>query len=246
MSLMNGLHKSLLPLLVSFLWFAGDAAAQSSYSLRSPDKRIEVRIRTAAGVQYDVLLDGKVLLRNSTLSINIDQTQLGRNVKVKAVKERSVDQMLEPAVRQKFAKIRDNYNELRIDTEEPLAVVFRAYNEGAAYRLETSLPAAQVKVYGEEAGFNFAGDYTVFYPQEESFFSHNERLYTPRKLTAIASAAIATLPAVVDVDGIKVAIAESDVEDYPGLWLRGTSGNALAAVFPPYPLKESAGEGPGL
>ena len=43
----------------------------------------------------------------------------------------------------------------------------------------------------------------------------------------------------VDVDGVKVAIAESDVEDYPGLWLRGTSGNGLAAVFPPYPLKET-------
>jgi len=28
------------------------------------------------------------------------------------------------------------------------------------------------------------------------------------------------------------------VEEYPGLWLRGTSGNGLAATFPPYPLKE--------
>jgi len=39
-------------------------------------------------------------------------------------------------------------------------------------------------------------------------------------------------------DGVKVAVAESDVEDYPGLWLRGTSGKGLSAVFPPYPLKE--------
>src|SRR5439155_8609913 len=39
-------------------------------------------------------------------------------------------------------------------------------------------------------------------------------------------------------EGARVAIAESDLEDYPGLWLRGTSGNGLAAVFPPYPLKE--------
>jgi alpha-glucosidase len=236
---MNGLRKTLLPLLLSSLWLAGNAAAQSSYSLRSPDKRIEVRIRTAGSMQYDVLVSGKVLLQNSTLSIHVDQTQLGRNVKVKAVKEGSVDRMLEPQVRQKFAKIRENYNELRIDAEDGLAVVFRAYNEGAAYRLETSLPSAQVKVYGEEAGFNFAGDYTVFYPQEDSFFSHNERLYTPRKLKEIAPAAIATLPAVVDADGVKVAIAESDIEDYPGMWLRGTSGNGLAAVFPPYPLKET-------
>src|ERR1017187_9483808 len=55
----------------------------------------------------------------------------------------------------------------------------------------------------------------------------------------IAASALATLPAVVDVGGVKVAIAESDVEDYPGLWLRGTGGNALTAAFPPYPLKEN-------
>jgi len=40
-------------------------------------------------------------------------------------------------------------------------------------------------------------------------------------------------------EGAKVAIAESDVDSYPGLWLKGTSGTALAATFPPYPLKES-------
>jgi alpha-glucosidase len=39
-------------------------------------------------------------------------------------------------------------------------------------------------------------------------------------------------------NGTKIAIAESDVDDYPGLWLRGTSNNALEATFPPYPLKE--------
>jgi len=43
----------------------------------------------------------------------------------------------------------------------------------------------------------------------------------------------------VDAGGVKVAIAESDIEDYPGLWLRGTGGSGLAATFPPYPLKES-------
>src|SRR5207253_9953798 len=130
-------------------------------------------------------------------------------------------------------------NELRLDMEGGYAVVFRAYNEGAAYRLETSLPQQQVKVYGEEANFNFPSDFIVFYPQEDSFFSHNERRYVPQHLRDIAPAFIATLPAVVDVgEGAKLAIAESDLEDYPGLWLRGTSGNGLAAVFPPYPLKE--------
>ena len=119
------------------------------------------------------------------------------------------------------------------------AVTFRAYPEGVAYRFETSLPTPQVKVYDEKAGFHFAGDWTVYYPQEDSFMSHNERKYLPHLLKDIANGAIATLPAVVDAgEGVKIAVAESDLEGYPGLWLGGTGGNGLSGVFPPYPLKE--------
>jgi len=230
--------KMSLPVLLSMLW-ASSAAGQSNYLLRSPDKRIEIHIVATDKIRYDVLFQGKTLLKDSTVSIDVDHHTLGLNPKVTGSKERSTDQVLEPVIRQKFSKIRDNYNEIRLDMAGAYRVVFRAYNNGAAYRLETSLPENQVKVYGEEASFNFAGDYGVFYPQEESFMSHNERRYLPKQMKDIPTSAIATLPAVVNAaDGVKVAIAESDVEDYPGLWLRGTSGNGLAAVFPPYPLKE--------
>src|SRR5215472_11267836 len=226
-------------MLVAVSAFSAIAHAQSSYTVRSPDSRIEVHVRAADHIQYDVVFKGKALLQDSQLSMDIDHTTLGANTKIVTTKERSENQVLEPVVRQKFAKIRDNYNELRIQFEGNYAVVFRAYNEGVAYRLETSLPQSQVHVFSEEAHFNFAGDHTVFYPEEESFFSHNERKYLPRAMSQIAPAAIASLPAVVDAsDGVKVAIAESDLEEYPGLWLRGTSGNGLAATFPPYPLKE--------
>jgi alpha-glucosidase len=223
---------------VCILWFVTSASAQANYSLKSPDGRIEVRVRAAERIKYDVTLNGKNLLQDSDLSINIDHHTLGVNAKVTAHKERSANQVLEPAVRQKFARIRENYNELRLEMDGGYAILFRAYNEGAAYRLETSLPQGEVKVYSEDANFSFGGSYTVYYPQEESFFSHNERKYLPQSMNKIAPTAISSLPAVVDVDGVKVAIAESDVEDYPGLWLRGTSGNGLAAIFEPYPLKE--------
>src|SRR6202171_603156 len=235
------MKETLVPVLLVgavALCFAGRAVADSNYSLRSPDKRIEVRIHAADRIKYDVLLNGKPLLQDSTLSMKVEQNNLGANPKVLSTKERSTNQVLEPVIRQKFAKIRENYNELRVEMDGGYAVVFRAYNEGAAYRFETSLKQNQVKVYGEEASFNFPGDYLVYYPQEESFMSHNERRYLPLHLAAIPKGAIATLPAVVDVGGVKVAIAESDVEDYPGLWLGSTGANALAAVFPPYPLKE--------
>src|ERR1700736_3883379 len=218
----------------------GYAAADSSYSLRSPDKRIEVRAHAADRIKYDVLLNGKRLLKDSTLSMKVEQNNIGVNPKVLSTKERSTNQVLEPVIRQKFAKIRENYNELRVEMDGGYAVVFRAYNEGAAYRLETSLPQQEVKIYAEEMNLHFPSNFVVYYPTEESFFSHNERKYLPQHLADIAPEFIATLPAVIEADaGVKVAIAESDLEEYPGLWLRGTSGNALAATFPPYPLKEN-------
>ena len=216
-----------------------EAAAQSSYDLRSPDGRIELRIRTADRIRYDLILRGMAVLENATISLDVEHNKLGIQPKVVDAKTHSTDQVVEPVVRQKFAKIRDHYNELRLKMDGGYSVVFRAYNEGVAYRFETSLPKQKVTVYGEESAFNFPANYVVYYPQEDSFYSHNERKYLPQHLSEIAPEFIATLPAIVDVgQGAKLAIAESDLEDYPGLWLRGTGGNGLAATFPPYPLKE--------
>jgi len=220
---------------------SGMVAAQSSYDLKSPDGRIEVRIRTAGQIRYDVVLRGTALLENASLSLDVEHKKLGVDPKVVNAKQRSSDEMVEPVVRQKFAKIRDHYNELKVTFDGNYAVTFRAYNEGVAYRFETSLADKQVKVYGEQADFNFASNFVVYYPQEDSFYSHNERKYLPQHLSEIAPQYLATLPAVVDAgrSGAKLAIAESDLNDYPGLWLTGAAPEfSLRGTFPPYPLKE--------
>jgi alpha-glucosidase len=215
------------------------AAAERGYSLRSPNGKILVRVDATDRLRYSVLVDGKPVIQDATLSLRVEQTTLGTSPNVRSARPRTVDQAIEPPVRQKRASLREHYAELRLDLEGRYAVVFRAYDEGVAYRFETALPAKEVKVYGEEAVFAFAGDYRVYYPQEEGFFSHNERQYAPVAVKSIAAEAIASLPAVVEAEGVKLAIADADVEDYPGLWLRGTSANALAATFPAYPLEET-------
>jgi len=216
------------------------AAEQSSFDLKSPDKRIEVRIRTAHGIHYDVVLEGRAILEDSTLSMDVDHKTLGKdNTKVVRAKATTHDEVVEPVVRQKFAKIRDHYNEQRIEFDGGYAVTFRAYNEGVAYRFETSLPASQIKIYGEEMNLNFAANDIVYYPQEDSFMSHNERKYLPHHLSDVLPEFIATLPAIVQVgQGASVAVAESDVDEYPGLWLKGTGASGLAATFPPFALKD--------
>ena len=140
---------------------------------------------------------------------------------------------------QKSVRIREHYNELKLEMEGDYTIVFRVFNEGVAYRFETSLAAAETKVYGEEAHFSFAGDYNVYYHKEEGFFSHNEREFLYLPLKQITTTSLASPPAIIVTNqGVNIALAESDVEDYPGLWLRGNNSNALDGVFPPYPLKE--------
>jgi alpha-glucosidase len=214
------------------------AAAPAVPRLQSPDGRIAVDVRVGEKIAYDVLVDERALLKDSTLSLQIDDATLGRAAKLKAVTPRRHDATLQPPVRQKAATLRERYHELRLDFDGGYAVVFRAYDEGVAYRWETSLPQAEVKVRGEEVAFVFTGDFNTWYPEEEGFYSHNERIFLPRALGDLAPKNLASIPTVVEAGNTRIAISDADIEDYPGLWLRGTSGPALTGVFPPYPLKE--------
>src|ERR1700730_4992618 len=92
--------------------------AQGNYGLFSPNKQIELKIRIGDRIQYDVLFKGTALLENSTFSLNVDHRSLGLQPTVKSATHGSYDGVLEPAVRQKFATIRENYNELRLEMED--------------------------------------------------------------------------------------------------------------------------------
>jgi alpha-glucosidase len=224
------------------LWGTPPNAPAPDLRLTSPSGHIEVAVRAAPDLAYDVLYDGRPLLTDARLSLDVEHNRLGSAARITGTKRRTVDGTVTPPVRLKAATLPEKYAELRIDCAGGYAVTFRAYDQGVAYRFETALEAPQVKVFGEEALFRFAADAPVYYPNEgRTFFSHNEQLYTPVNLTQIPTGDLATLPAVVATDaGPKVAIAEADIESYPGLWLRATGGPALAAAFPPYPLEEKA------
>ena len=72
----------LFVLCLALLAFADASFAQTSYDLRSPDKRIEIRVRTVPHIHYDVLLKGRALMEDCTLSLDIDHKKLGIDPKV--------------------------------------------------------------------------------------------------------------------------------------------------------------------
>lgn len=235
---MKSLRLPLLTVAALVLSLRLPAAAPVVPRLESPDGNIAVDIRLGDRISYDVLFEDRPLLLNSTLSLKVDAAVLGRAPKLIKATPRKQDATLTPVVRQKSATIRERYNELKLEFEGDYLVTFRAYNEGVAYRWETLVPAVSVKVYNEEVLLNFSGNHFAWFPEEQGFYTHMERLFLPRALGDLDAKNLASLPVVVDVNGIKVAIAESDLEDYPGLWLTGTGRSALSGTFAPMPLSE--------
>src|ERR1700730_7279951 len=147
------LAKTFLALLLASSVFVIGAAkgptayrtlAATGYELKSPNGKTEVSIQTGEHLTYDVRVNGKTLLQGSRISIDIDHKIFGSNPRVEAVQTTTVDRENTPVVLQKFSKLREHYNELRLEMAGNYAVVFRAYDEGVAYRLETSLPQSKV------------------------------------------------------------------------------------------------------
>ena len=123
-----------------------------------------------------------------------------------------------PVVRYKRAEIRDRFNERRIDFAGGYSLIVRAYDDGVAYRWVTALPG-EITVKDEAVTFVFAGDHQLYFPEETSLISHQERAYKKledqRDEGRASSPACPRWPSV--AGGPKVAITESDLFDYPGM-----------------------------
>ena len=211
------------------------------YSLKSPDGKIEFRVQVDQEITYDVLLDGESLIKPSPVSMVLSGHRiLGKNVQVKQVSGRVVNETIEAVVPVKSRLIRDCYNETCLEFKGGYSLEFRVYDDGAAYRFRTQYPG-KITVISEEVEVCFAGDYTVYFPEETSFMTHQERLYKVLPLSEIKPEQMASLPILVKTPGgPSVAVTESDLWDYPGMYVTGMedSGFAVKGVFPQYALEE--------
>ncbi|SFW23769.1 glycoside hydrolase family 97 protein [Chitinophaga sancti] len=200
--------------------------AQKKFTLRSPDKSVTLTVAVGSTVTYTVSQDNKTLIGSSVVSFN------NSNYKVSKATQSSHQGKLTPVVKQKTAVIEDRYNELHIDFSNVLSLEWRAYDNGIAWHWISHEKGAY-KVKDEQAEFNMDKAGKAWYPQEDGFYSHNERKYIPYTISEIGDNKLASLPALFEVNGTKLLITESGLYHYAGMWLRG--GNTIHAVFPQYP-----------
>ncbi len=247
---MKLLSTNLLALTVATL-LACPVLAQSTHTVASPDGKIQVEITLNDQITFAVNHESDLVIAPSPISMELGEDEtLGANPRLRNKKTDEVNQTVE-ALFYKRGQIRDHYNELRLNFRGNYSLIFRAYDEGVAYRFATDRRDS-LTVMNERVAFNFAQDFPVwapyanvndhssYEPQLESSF---ENTYDKAPISQLDGQRLIILPALVDVgNSKKVCITESDLEDYPGMYLNSGGGEkSLNAVFAAYPKKEEQG-----
>jgi alpha-glucosidase len=235
----GNIKSAVFCLFIGTITISGYGQTSKDYELLSPDKKVKIAITVADRISYSVMYQSQTLLENSPILLTVkEHGVLGQNPKVEKVANRSVNAVLHPVLKVKSADIADHFNEISLEFTGGYGLDFRAYNDGAAYRWRINFDGT-IQVVSEEASFYFAEDHNIYFPTEESFLTHSERLYEYIPISSIGARKMSCLPALVDIDGgPKIAITESDLEDYPGLYLTGTNGKMLTGKFPAVAAKE--------
>ncbi len=235
------------------LLLSANLFAQKQFTLQSPDKDITIKVKVGDNLTYSVTHNGTVVLAESVIAMKLDNgTVLGEKPILKS--EKTVENTEKIAANfYKRNEIDNHYCQMTLAFKGNYSVVFRAYNDGVAYRFVTDFKKPII-IENETADFNFDADYTAHIPYvnarkgdgdfiQQQFFTSFENLYTITPLSKMESDRLVFLPAMVELkDGKKAVITESDLEDFPGLLLRNETGKSgFSAIHAAYPKTEIQG-----
>jgi alpha-glucosidase len=219
------------------------------FTLASPDKKITVTVSAGETLSWSVTHSTDAVLSISPISLQLQGGEvLGKNVKITSSKQQTVNQTIN-AIAYKKKLITDNYNELVLNCKGDYGIIFRAYNDGAAYRFFTKRKTDAI-VAGETAAFNFDKDYNILIPHvsdiraRERYTCAFEEFYTDTPVSKLSRDTLGYLPLLIKLDNNKKAVLlEADVQDYPCMFIRlnQQSQHGLISTFAPYPLEEALG-----
>ena len=224
-----------------FFWFClllwVQPAYAQSFELKSPDGRIQLAVRIGEGISWSASLDGKVIIEKAEVGMDFSSgPDFGAYPQLKEHSENSFSSMIYPAVPYKDAEIRDEFVQLTLTFKEGYQLYFRAYNDGVAYQFVDEGKGKR-NVLSEQVSLTFPAGARSLFPQEESMYSHNERLYLDKSLAEISSNEFCSLPVLFITDNAKALFTETALHDYPGMFLRGNGNTTVDAIFPKFVLE---------
>ena len=202
-------------------------------TLRSPDGRIVVTLTHEGGIKYSIMRNGETIIVPSTLRVRLADGEISWGTPGE-VSTRSSG-TLRKLTATKAAEARDHFNEITVAFKpnaggaNEVRWIFRAYDDGVAfrYRVPAGAGLTTLAVSNEETEFGFAADYGCHGLNIARFDSSHEGEFDPIKASLIREHAFYDLPLVCRTNKNAFAIAEANLADYGGLYLRGRGDGKL-------------------
>ena len=236
-------NKKLYLAILSLLLLIGNAslaAKEKKYVLSSPDGTLKVEISAGNELAYQVMHGNDTILSHSNIGLVLENgTIVGKTPRITGERRRKIKDNIESPF-YRFKEFVATGNELDLKLKGGFGIIFRAYNEGVAYRFYTT-QSSGIIIKEEQAEFNFKEDYTAYLPyttnDKKPMAMAYQNVYDITPLSK-AQPKLAFLPVTVDCGSVKLTLLESDLEAYPGMFVQSQQGKyGLKGVFAPYPAK---------
>ena len=189
---------------------------------------------------YQVMHGNDTILSHSNIGLVLENgTIVGKTPRITGERRRKIKDNIESPF-YRFKEFVATGNELDLKLKGGFGIIFRAYNEGVAYRFYTT-QSSDIIIKEEQAEFNFKEDYTAYLPyttnDKKPMAMAYQNVYDITPLSK-AQPKLAFLPVTVDCGSVKLTLLESDLEAYPGMFVQSQQGKyGLKGVFAPYPAK---------
>ena len=236
-------NKKLYLAILSLLLLIGNAsfaAKEKKYVLSSPDGTLKVEISAGNELAYQVMHGNDTILSHSNIGLVLENgTIVGKTPRITGERRKKIKDNIESPF-YRFKEFVATGNELDLKLKGGFGIIFRAYNEGVAYRFYTT-QSSDIIIKEEQAEFNFKEDYTAYLPyttnDKKTMAMAYQNVYDIIPLSK-AQPKLAFLPVTVDCGSVKLTLLESDLEAYPGMFVQSQQGKyGLKGVFAPYPAK---------
>jgi alpha-glucosidase len=235
--------RSILGMMVCMALVAAPAAQAEELQLVSPGGGVQLSVSAdgSGAPTYRIAYLGQSVIGSSALGLELTGGRLAEGLTVAGSKRRTVDRSYD-LVAGKVSRARDHFNELTVDLAAPagsaspdtprhLQLVFRAYDDGVAfrYRLPASPSRSAVEIRAERTRFVFPRDYRCWGFNVGRHRSSFEGEYDPIPASQIREHNLYDAPLVCQTGEASTtfAIADADVKDYPGMYLAGDGAGGI-------------------
>lgn len=210
--------------------------ANSKFEVLSPNQLIKAKLEIAENINISAYFQNELLFEVKNIAmIESSPACVFKDLRILSSEHKSFSNSYKPVIGTKSSIVDENYNQLQISFEKYIFEI-RVYDEGIGYCFIGN-DDTEIIIMNELMSLTFASATPIYFPEETSLLSHNERLFEKTELGDIQSGKFCSLPMLAIPNNINVLVTESSLHNYPGLWLKKSNENEFVSLFPKYPKK---------